>query len=732
MTWPTSGAAGWEVFGTEIETEAELWPLPQVARGYYYDPARLFGLGSTQVAVVLEFNGSTVVVRRRVSTVEAEFSQSRVWGDALLDQLVVPEIGEPCTLVLEVYEDDRETVRWAVGTSPGHANPFLVEPDGYAEQEIDVASGAASIGTVSVTIIDPAVTPGDQDSGWLTARLAIDGLEDVRGRRCRLRRFISEADGFYVLADGPASMPRLDASYSAYTFEIRDTRETERKIRAFDSGGGLASDAAIGTRTLLPDGVYGGYGYDAGTDTYLLPAAEPLTGTYFEFSHPLLAFPGGAVDLTGNTTAQRVMSIAAEGQTRGAITYHEGTLSAWYTSFAGIILRWRQAGSMDPWKEISSTLVADDEGGGGGRLIAGTYHPSDTDRQGFLATTLYMGDKRGAAELPVDGQAIEFFVVYAGAPSKELPTYIEGISAGQFAENVYAGAYSARDENGDLVPTGILYDPAALALMTDPVRIRLTEPIADARDYLEKFIYAPTGWAPALDEFGRISPVSQVAPESVAGLLVLDNSIAEASPNWSAGERVINVIRFTYLRDYDPPDDVVPLPQESVSFLGGIARRLLGISKSTAENLTEPDGDGLMAREVVVEFRDTTSIDRNGEAVLELDGSAFRAIGDPEADPISGVVDVEQGYLMALQRQLHLQARYALGAPHIQVAVMREATIGLRAGSWVVLDLSWLPDYATQRRGLVAMAQVISLGDLDCRWRQVGLEVVIPLAEGAS
>lgn len=733
MAWPTSGAAGWEAFGTDITTAPEVHALPAPVFGYYYDPVRLHGIGAEQEAIVHEFHGTTIVVRRRLVATEAEFRTVYVWGDGLLDRLVVPEIGEPCTLVLDVYADDRETILWSVGTSPGHDNPYLIEPDSYAEQEVDVAAGAATVGTVSCTIIDRATIAGDQDSGWLTAKLSELGLENIRGRRCRLRRYISEELGFYVIADGPASTPRLDASFAAYTFDVRDTRDTERKIRLFDQGGGSIDDAAIGTRTLLPEGVYGGYGYDAASDTYLLDPAEPLVGVYQEFVFTFSPYPHvGIIDLTGNTTAQRLMSVAGEGQTRGAITYHPGTTSAWYTSFSGIVFRWRLAGSSDPWKEISSTLVADDEGGGLGRLIAGDYHPSDTDRQGFLGTTLYLGDKRGAADMPADGDSIEFFVLYAGAPSEDLPTYVEGITTGEFVANVYAGNYSARDEDGAIVPTGILYDPAAVALMTDPVRIRLTEPIEDARDWLETHIYAPTGWAPALDDLGRVSPVSQVAPLDVAGLTVINEHITEPVANWNAGERVINVVRFTYLRDYIPPAGVTPLKQESVSFLGGIFRAVLGQKTKTADaNLTEPDGDGLMAREVVIEFRDEISITRNGELKLEIDGSAFRAIGTTEADALIST-ESEQAYALALLRQTHIQARYALGAPSITVPVMRTETLGLRAGSWVVLSLPWLPDLITNRRGLITLAQVTAIGDFDCKWRRVTLEVVVPLTEPTS
>jgi hypothetical protein len=43
-----------------------------------------------------------------------------------------PLAGTPCTHLLEAFDDDRETVLWAVSTDPGHPFPFLDMPDDYA------------------------------------------------------------------------------------------------------------------------------------------------------------------------------------------------------------------------------------------------------------------------------------------------------------------------------------------------------------------------------------------------------------------------------------------------------------------------------------------------------------------------------------------------------------------------------------------------------------------------
>jgi hypothetical protein len=143
--------------------------------------------------------------------------------------------GPPCKLLLEVFDDDGVTVLWSTGTDPAHAHPYLKEPTNYGEQQIDVATGTASLTTVSVTVIDPAQIPGDQDSGWLTERLAFLNIANLGGRRCRLIRYLPDGMlGYQVIADGPASQPVMVDNYSAFTWQIRDTRDTERKLRLFD------------------------------------------------------------------------------------------------------------------------------------------------------------------------------------------------------------------------------------------------------------------------------------------------------------------------------------------------------------------------------------------------------------------------------------------------------------------------------------------------------------------
>jgi hypothetical protein len=899
--FPTTGVEGWSVVPGPA-AQPPVFPLPVADVAVYADPEDTGGLGVVLSSLSHHVGATTCPVRSLDGALEARFTQPNVYGVNLLDRIA---LGAPCTLVLTVYDDDGETELFQVGTDPDHPLPYLVEPDGYGEQEIDFAEGRASLTTVTVEVIDPAQIPGDQDSGWMTEQLARFGLANISGRRCRLVRFISEALGEHVIIDGPAGTPSMGSTYASYRWEIRDTRETERKIRLFE----FAGSAAAGLRSLVPDELIDGYGYDGPTNTYLQRPGIPLEG--HTHLNPFYPSPGSAtIEVGASEFPAQAQRLRIWQEAYDAVINGIGRSGSTPIHNIEFLFRWRDAGSSDPWTEIpgnallvslstakSTTtegarvvgqviiedrrvnpldsmydpdvadLPADDQIieffllgpvptnekhpvvidprvvpgvdgplNEGADLLLGQWQVSAVtggDTTGFVGLTTVPGNAEGirrqtvpvfnrlgnqstvedvfiptrgilswraagsadpwtditldpalggptlrasielplrntvrvfyllsltapTGSVPADLQDIEFTVAYPPGSPELLPVTV-GMTAGEFAKAVYDGLYSPRDPDGLVVPLGVRYDEAALLLMTDLVRLRLTEPVDDAREFLEQMIYAPTGWVPALDRDGTVSPVSQIPPDDIAALPVIDNAITEPAPNWNAGQRIVNILRFTYPRDFVLPDDEPAYPDPAIS--------------------SDPDDHRqkvVRAQPITMEFRDEASIDRHGEKVLELDGSAFTAIGVvPDAGeeltlppqptyrftygfsgrklriptglapvtstpivrfgayvrPVSGDVTQEQGHQLAELRNQHVLARYSLGAPAIDVNVMRAGIALLRAGSWVALDLSWLPDYVTQRRGLLGMGQIVAMGDLDCAWRRVLIEQVVPEQE---
>lgn len=664
----------------------------------------------------------------------------------------------PCSLLLRIYDDDGLTVRWQVSTDPNHPTPYLMPPSFYASQELDVATGGATIGTVTVGVVDPMAVAEDQDGGWMTARLAWATIADIQGRRCELLRFISDAVGYQVIADGPAGAPELDPSYSAYVWPIRDTRETERKLRLFQTV----------PRALVPGEHVEGYGVQPGP-IYL---SEPLRGlrgrvtrasgypnpSYIEVAVGWSLFPAnGRRILLWQATYDAINR--GIGRTARQSSGDSAVGAAWQATAVALDVsgqrvtnplfsfHWRPLGSTGAYTEIPGEFLAislstvDSTTTEGSRVL-GRIVVEDLRLNDTLSTY-----NAGAPALPDTDDDIDFFLMGVVAPDEQHPFPIDGITAGEFLQNMYDGQYSERDPlTGAVVPTGIRYDAAALAQMTTPVQLLIKEPVEDGRSWSEEKFYGPTGWVPALDALGRISPISRIPPADTSLLPALTDSNCQPAPTWRAGDRVINILRFKYFREYYLSHPDLPSIQPSQEHRQSIVGQ----------------------REIAVEWVDPASVARHGERVLELDGTAFNAVGlrvvtDTEeallepvqrdrpkqkpglfvrsrrtpqnedttvetgvvVSPLSGLtIADETGYQLADLAQRYLLARYRFGAPTLSVAVRRVDVPTVRAGDWLVIDLSWMPDYVTGRRGLLALGQVVALGELDCQWRQVTVEVV--------
>ena len=135
-----------------------------------------------------------------------------------------------------------------------------------------------------------------------------------------------------------------------------------------------------------------------------------------------------------------------------------------------------------------------------------------------------------------------------------------------------------------------------------------------------------------------------------------------------------------------------------------------------------PDAlDRIAVKPVQLDHLSAESIWRHREQMIEYSGDAFAALGDERG----ALVEVEQAVALALERWLYIGDRYVNGAPAIEVPVMRSDTYMVRAGTWVIVDHSWFPDFVTRRRGLIMAGQVLAVRDSDCAWRGLLIEEVL-------
>ena len=654
----------------------------------------LVGSGAATSFIDTELEPSTRYYYRISACSGAGCSDLSAAGSAVTAGL---RLHADCTLLLEVFEDDGETLAWAAASDPAHPNPFLSEPSHYGAREIDPIGGAASIGTVDVTLVDPAQIAGDQESGWMTER-----LPTIYGRRARLRRYVNPDEGYFVIADGPASAPRMNDTYASFTFAIRDVRETERRLRPFSSGG---------TSALCPRGSILDWGTDPDTEGPLLEAVAPLVGRtaisfnvsinryvcsvmlsdYFDF----LTTPGTIyVDPLAELSEDAVDAMKAA--TFGALG-----------GFPQADVLWRFAGNTT-WnvaRPALPALFAQNIGG----ITQGVDFDTGRPRDGLSSVLLYAEETIPAGMPDDDDLEVEVVLRHRASPTAAHPYYFEG-TLGALLTQLYDRQLERAPDLGGLLhdplglddaPTGafgggIRVDQDALDAIDVPVLLRQVEAIDDGRDWAERQLYAPSGYIPSLDAEGRISPVSRARPQVVPGPLI-DDEVAEPSSDWNAGERVVTAVRFTYQR-YFKPSSIL------------IAR--------------EPDG--LAVRDVVIEYRDPAAEQRHGEQLEDFDASAFGAVGTGGGLGIAGAPDVAA--VLASRGRFEVLERYRNGAQAIRVNVRRAGAPGLRDGIFLPVELRQFPNFSTGRRGMnLAAAQVLSLEQLGCEWLTLLVEEV-PIA----
>lgn len=603
-----------------------------------------------------------------------------------------------CSLLLEVYapptsyDPDVDVIEWEVSTDPAHEFPYLLGPRQYAEQEIDPIRCTATIGTVEIGVIDPPTVPGDQTTGWMTAR-----IHDVKGRRCRLRRYVNATIGWVTIADGPAGAPKMDSSYSAYRWTIRDTRETERKLKAFNVGG----NSAVLPRGPLYD--WGTYTDDEG-DHILMPSVmnTPITGKFQISAAGDLQL--GIINLfehfaTGVLDDARMVM---DDDQINATQISELSVDRWGPRVADVL--WRAVGDSD-WNVARPTSPSSYQQ----PFVGTTEAPLAEGEEPVVAAdyvTLFVSQDIPEG-FPVVETDVEFIIRYRGAASEAFPYYIEG-PLGEVLKTLYDGGYSSAPTTGIdgfvFDPAGIAeaeqtyaprirYDSAAFDDMLATVLLRQVEPIDDARAWTETALYAPSGFIPAMDGQLRISPTSRAKPAVISDSLMIEDAVIIPAPNWTTGARTVSEVSYKYYRYF--------IPAEGSGF--------------------ETTPDGLAKREINPIYRDPDSEVRHGAQPEEYDAFAFSAVGTDVGLNIPG--QLETASMMAQSAVFDVLERYAEGVPATEVSVLRSRIPNVRVGDWVPWEITYFPDKTTGLRGSNASAaQIISIRDDDCVWRFIGLE----------
>jgi hypothetical protein len=545
----------------------------------------------------------------------------------------------------------------------------MMVPDQWADTEVNFASGSASIGEIVIEVLDPQ-TGGTQAQRGFTAKLAdSSGRSALSGRRALVE---DSEDGyaFRTIFDGVINRVELSDSLSSFFISIRDIREREREVELF---------RFTETCSVLPAGVLNGYGIPyagAPTTEWLVPPTAPVTGVFR--LNPSQLFGEGFVDLS-----EYVIGNTSDGVpiVRSEVVMSDAAIAASASTGENPRIRvlWRAEGSTGSYTTVNVGSFV--QAAGTFVETIGAWVGSEDGRPVNAASRVAMPNGFGLANtLPANLDRVEIIVQYIGETSEDWPLHIEEVTAGELIRNIYEGDYSEEDPR-------VRFDETSILALNTPVRARITEPVTDAREWVERNLYVAAGAAPAIID-GVVHAVTYELPDVSVEVTELGNAEADVMPGWAQStDDAVNVVQVVYPRDRsvapdEPGYDSVP-------------------------------GDRVVSREIIEKRIVPESISLLGEKRQTFRVDVLRAIGGPLGEPYSGDVADETGAQVAKRIGAMMTDRFALGGQTF--VVMADRTLpdveDLNVGDWVVVTTTWTPDYQTGERGGNRLGQIVARRD---------------------
>lgn len=647
------------------------------------------------------------------------------------------------TPLLGAVDGAGEVVDPTFSTDPSHARPFLEFSEDTGDSEVDFIEGSSTIGQINLTVLDKRQVADDQASGvftWLQAS-GTTGNTQVLRRRALWEGLRADGITWDKLVNGVLYHSQLNDDLVSYTLALRDIRERERAVRVFVKNNNAVADASTGAITVTEGtcvfprvGPLNGWGrpteYDDVTGEVvftpggrpLLVAVEGMKGKWID--DPLGVFGGPRVvfdqadpdnyalilrDSKLKDILQKYGQSSYDGQERikqpgidnGSVyggTYiqfdkysYKNVIAQWSTTRDGSsgwntlkimpaslgALRYRnnifevaQVQPLGTWFPFSQMKALDDFS-----ITAPDNAAAPVD---FVKSAMLIPSAGDVS--PASGDIIYVRYISNMEPEEDVPKYLEESSFGRLLERVYDGDFSDPQ-----VPPNILYSASAMAAFkasTPPLLGIVTSVVDDLRGWVQEHIYKPLGAAPTLDLNGEIAPRLYALPDTGVALLTLDGANVERA-SWEHGDdNAVNKVSFTYKRDLIP------------------AR--FGLIY----------GSEIISQDVIVEDWAVGSLSLFNEKSLEYKPDTAHSVlllGGPFG-MVPNVTN-EVGWRLAMARAADALTRFAQGAPLCNVTAMASSpgVSDAVAGDWVVLNLSWLPDYKTRKRGCLRLMQIASV-----------------------
>jgi hypothetical protein len=588
------------------------------------------------------------------------------------------------TPILGTIDEDGNVVTASFTTAASCVRPYLKIPDELSSSEVDFRNGGGTIGGVTVEVVDVPTNPDDPYSGIVTSI-----LNKLPYCRALLEMWVGgSVNAWRTLLDGVVFGDSLDDRIVTYKFQLRDIREREidRSIFTHNETFALAAN---------PPGPRDGYFLVDGT--WLIPPATFGKATYRR---------GGDSDAAGRSYGYIDTGKALDKDTNGKLPstivdagWPEDTVDIdghVQHEYPNITVRWRTPGTSE-WKYLRHMhALPDVQWNALGRISI--WDRADGSGQ-YARGAIQLWAEGVDADLPADGQLVEYQLLSAAAPTSDTPYYYHG-SIGQLVKDAYDGVLSE-------TPPRVRYDEDAMsdfAAKTPVVDFFVTEAADDMFAWLQQNAYAIIGAAPIIDENGKVRPVYSRPPAAGVDLPEFDDTNIKARTDWSRKtEDAVSAVEFNYKRDYNAVT--------SVSDGGLFGTGLFAGSKNKYS---------LQSRDIKIVYRNSLS---RVNTTLTYSPVTVRAAGAQNTGAALTSVDSEVGSILARARAAEMLLRFPNGSQTcvIEIDAMDPAIDGARMGDWRYLRASWMPDTTDLVRGMNRVVQIVGMKLKSNGWMEVTL-----------
>lgn len=623
---------------------------------------------------------------------------------AVYDLTLLDENGDPFFGSLSsgiVSESDFQTPDETLS----HDRPYLLPPEDFTSAKVDFPRGTSTIGVVSVKLLDKRQTESDQDSGILTSVADL-----VNGARAILRRYRPSAGTWVTVIDGPVESYRLSPEVVALDLNIRDGREFERDDELFSSNFVLwGKDGATGPAVDYGEhpGIRAVFGSLARP---MVEAVEPFESVddggishFAPFSD--LTYLGGqihggfatvATDVVVNgETVERTLELPELGEP--VVDNSDGL-----PKYTQLRIRWRAKGSDDPWTVLrdmpalptrSTRNVVDTRWG----IVQGPNVIPGGGEQAVSKPAIWFGSFE-ESDIPNAGQEIEFQVL-AEKITEEHPFFWDNGTLGVLLDEIASGEHSETAPREQ-------YDEAELQAFrsnSPTARMILREKVSDRRKWVEENIYKVAFRAPAFTENYEIFPAEWEIPDNAESVPLLDADSVQPVGEWEHGTgNAIGRVNYTYIREHLMDEEVHRLQND--------------LDDDVPVDVWD------RFREEKVELFQEADDAVPGAKTLEYAPITVRAMGhrgglvyneDWWHDPCKPLAEKAFGLVLP---------RFKRGAPtYVATVQATDENLAYHVGDWLRVQVEWLPEYSTGKRGLRRYMQVYGISDVSTERRELYL-----------